>query len=392
MGGVTQAPKDTLGQLLLALHVSGGTASRAELTDQLGVGRSVMGYLLGELADRALIRIDRSGRRTDGGRPSHQVMLASDAPTVVAAQIQPDTFTVATVGLGGRILARSTLPLRDPRPIEVLDELCSLMTEHVHKGQNVLGFGVAVPSPVRNSDGYAPAALHLGWPGLPLHEMLAGHLSLPLSIANDANLAAIAEYRHGAGRGAAQLLYLTTGNVGLGGGVVSEGRLFLGAHGYAIEPGHITVDPSGAQCPCGSTGCLEVEADHRALLRLLSLEIPLRSIATEVASLLASPTPAVMAAVQRLNTRLAVGLGSLANIVDADRIVLGGSLGTMYSLEPDIVRRKLGERAFLADLAAVPITPGELPDAVLLGAAELAFQPLLDDPRNLAGSRKSVAQ
>jgi predicted NBD/HSP70 family sugar kinase len=390
MGGVPQASKDTLGQLLLALHVSGGTASRAELTDQLGVGRSVMGYLLGELVDRSLVRIDRSGRRTEGGRPSHQVMLASDAPTVVAAQIQPDTFTVATVGLGGHILSRSTLPLPDPRPIEALDELCSLMMSHVRDG--VLGFGVAVPSPVRSSDGYAPAALHLGWPGLPLHSMLSEHLSLPLSIANDANLAAIAEYRHGAGRGAGQLLYLTTGNVGLGGGVVSEGRLFLGAHGYAIEPGHITVDPAGAQCPCGSTGCLEVEADHRALLRLLSLDIPLRSIAAEVASLLAAPTPEVMAAVQQVNTRLAVGLGSLANIVDADRIVLGGTLGTLYSLEPDIVRRKLGERAFLADLAAVPITPGELPDAVLLGAAELAFQPLLDDPRNLVGSRKSVAQ
>jgi predicted NBD/HSP70 family sugar kinase len=390
MGGVTQAPKDTLGQLLLALHVSGGTASRAELTDQLGVGRSVMGYLLGELADRALVQIDRSGRRTDGGRPSHQVMLASDAPTVVAAQIQPDTFTVATVGLGGHILSRSTLPLPDPRPIEALDELCSLMMSHVREG--VLGFGVAVPSPVRSSDGYAPAALHLGWPGLPLHAMLAEHLSLPLSIANDANLAAIAEYRHGAGRGATQLLYLTTGNVGLGGGVVSEGRLFLGAHGYAIEPGHITVDPAGAQCPCGSTGCLEVEADHRALLRLLGLDVPLQSIAAEVAALLDSPTPEVMAAVQQVNTRLAVGLGSLANIVDADRIVLGGTLGTLYSLEPDIVRRKLGERAFLADLAAVPITPGELPDAVLLGAAELAFQPLLDDPRNLVGSRKSVTQ
>jgi predicted NBD/HSP70 family sugar kinase len=390
MGGVPQASKDTLGQLLLALHVSGGTASRAELTDQLGVGRSVMGYLLGELVDRSLVRIDRSGRRTEGGRPSHQVMLASDAPTVVAAQIQPDTFTVATVGLGGHILSRSTLPLLDPRPIEALDELCSLMMSHVRDG--VLGFGVAVPSPVRSSDGYAPAALHLGWPGLPLHSMLSEHLSLPLSIANDANLAAIAEYRHGAGRGANQLLYLTTGNVGLGGGVVSEGRLFLGAHGYAIEPGHITVDPAGAQCPCGSTGCLEVEADHRALLRLLSLDIPLRSIAAEVASLLAAPTPEVMAAVQQVNTRLAVGLGSLANIVDADRIVLGGTLGTLYSLEPDIVRRKLGERAFLADLAAVPITPGELPDAVLLGAAELAFQPLLDDPRNLVGSRKSVAQ
>ncbi|SMD18864.1 ROK family protein [Kibdelosporangium aridum] len=381
MGGAIQAPKDTLGQLLLALHVSGGQASRAELTDRLGCGRSVMGYLLGELADRSLVRIDRTGGKPEGGRPSHQVAIPSEAPTVVAAQIQPDGFTVGTVGLGGKVLSRSTLPLRNPQPSEALDELCELMTSHV--GPNVLGFGVAVPSPVR-ADGYAPAALHLGWPGLHLQELFEEHLTLPVAIANDANLAALAEHRHGAGRGSRQLLYLTTGNVGLGGGVVSEGRLFLGAHGYAIEPGHITVDPGGAPCPCGSTGCLEVEADHRALLRLLGIELPLREVAAKVESLMADPADDVLEAVHRVNTRLAIGLGSLANIVDADRIVLGGTLGKLYSLEPEIVRRKLAERAFLADLAHVPITPGERADSVLLGAAELAFQPLLDDPRAFA--------
>ncbi|CAM3891474.1 ROK family protein [Kibdelosporangium persicum] len=384
MGGVTQAPKDTLGQLLLELHVSGGQASRAALTDRLGCGRSVMGYLLGELADRSLVRIDRTGGKPGGGRPSHQVIIPPQAPTVVAAQIQPDGFTVATVGLGGKILSRSTLPLRSPQPSEALDELCELMNSHVEP--NVLGFGVAVPSPVR-ADGYAPAALHLGWPGLHLQQLLEEHLRLPVSIANDANLAALAEHRHGAGRGSHQLLYLTTGNVGLGGGVVTDGRLFLGAHGYAIEPGHITVDPGGASCPCGSTGCLEVEADHRALLRLLGVDVPLRSVAARIESLLAEPTPEVLEAVHRVNTRLAIGLGSLANIVDADRIVLGGTLGVLYELEPDIVRGKLAERAFLADLAHVPITPGELADSVLLGAAELAFQPLLDDPRAFPAGR-----
>nr|WP_198151306.1 ROK family protein [Kibdelosporangium sp. MJ126-NF4]CTQ88932.1 Xylose-responsive transcription regulator, ROK family [Kibdelosporangium sp. MJ126-NF4] len=376
---MTQAPKDTLGQLLLELHVSGGTASRAELTDRLGCSRSVMGYLLGELADRSLVRINRTGGKAEGGRPSHQVDIPAQAPTVVAAQIQPDGFTVGAVALGGRIRSRSTLPLTSSQPGAALDELCELMKAHAQP--NALGYAVAVPSPVR-TDGYAPAALHLGWPALHLQELLERHLDLPVSIANDANLAAVAEHRHGAGRGARQLLYLTTGNVGLGGGVVSDGRLFLGAHGYAIEPGHITVDPDGASCPCGSTGCLEVEADHRALLRLLGMDVELRAVADRVRTLLADPTPEVLAAVRRVNTRLAIGLGSLANIVDADRIVLGGTLGTLYTLEPDTIRRTLAGRAFLAELAHVPITPGELADAALLGAAELAFQPLLDDPRS----------
>jgi predicted NBD/HSP70 family sugar kinase len=390
MGGVIQAPRDTLGLVLLALHESGGVASRAELTGRLGVGRSVMGYLLGELADRDLVRIDRTGGRVggEGGRPSHRVIVTEQAPTVVAGQISADTFTVGTVGLGGRILAREEHPLRSPHASETLEDLAAVMASHVHNGHNVLGFGLAVSSPVRSSDGYAPAALHMGWPGVPVRELMLerlGELHLPLAVANDANLAALAEYRHGAGRGAAQLLYLTTGHVGLGGAMISEGRLFTGAHGYGMEPGHITVDPAGAPCPCGSTGCLEVEADHRGLLRLLGLtEVPLPEITGTIESLLASPTEQVLAAVREVNTRLAIGLASLANIIDADQIVLGGTLGRLYSLQPGIVRSTLAERAFLTDLANTPIVPGELADSVLLGAAELALQPLLDDPRGVA--------
>lgn len=383
MRGVIQAP---LGQLLLALHESGGTASRAELTDRLGVGRSVMGYLLGELADRSLVRIDRSGV-SNGGRPSHRVVLDDSAPTVVAAQISADTFTVGRIGLGARILERTEHPIRSQNPVQTLGDLCAVMAETVHNGQNVLGLGVAVSSPVRSSDGYAPAALHMGWPGVQVRELMADRLEslgLPLALGNDANLAAMAEYRHGAGRGATQLLYLTTGNVGLGGAAISSGSLFTGAHGYAMEPGHITVDPAGAPCPCGSTGCLEVEADHRGLLRVLGqTDVPLREVAAKVDALLAAPAPDVLTAVREVNTRLAIGLASLANIVDADRIVLGNTLGRLYTLEPDIVRTKLAERAFLADLAHTPIVPGELTDSVLLGAAELAFQPLLEDPRDV---------
>lgn len=383
MPGVTQ---DTLGQLLLALHESGGTASRAELTDRLGVGRSVMGYLLGELTDRDLVRIDRAGDRTSsGGRPSHRVILADHAPTVVAGQISADTFAVGTIGLGGRILAREEHPLPSSRADEILDALSTVITSHIHSGHNVIGTGVAVSSPVRSSDGYAPAALHMGWPGVPVREMLLSRLpELPLAVANDSNLAGLAEYRHGAGRGASQLLYLTTGNVGLGGAVVGNGRVFTGAHGYAIEPGHIAVDPDGAPCPCGSTGCLEVEADHRGLLRLLGrTDVPLPAVTAEIEVVLSDPTPSVMAAVRAVNKRLAIGLASLANIVDADRIVLGETLGRLYTLEPEIVRSTLASRAFLTEMAHTPIVVGELTDAVLLGAAELAFQPLLDDPRSV---------
>lgn len=385
--------RDGLGQLVLGLHVLGGTASRAELTERLGVGRSVMGYLLGELTDRGLVAIDRTGGpppTVDGGRPSHRVVVADTAPTVIAAQLSADTVTVAMVGLGARIHQRVELPLSSQQAGDAVAELARLVARLAHGAPNLLGIGLAVPSPVRRDDGYAPAALHLGWPGVPLRDLLHDELArlhglgaLPLALGNDANLAAIAEYRHGAGQGAAQLLYLTTGHVGLGGGIVSDGRLFLGARGYAVEPGHITVDLAGAPCTCGSTGCLEIEVDHRGLLRAAGRpQPPLHEITGAVTALLDQVGDrAVDAAVAHVTGHLGVGLASLVNLTDPDRIVLGGTLGRLYRLRPDIVAERLASRSFLSGAGEIPVVVGALADSVLLGAAELAMQPLLDDPR-----------
>jgi predicted NBD/HSP70 family sugar kinase len=91
-------------------------------------------------------------------------------------------------------------------------------------------------------------------------------LRLPVTLGNDANLAALAEHRHGAGRGARHLLYLMTGHRGIGGGLVVDGQLHTGSAGYALEVGHLTVNPGGRPCRCGNSGCLDVEADPAALL------------------------------------------------------------------------------------------------------------------------------
>ncbi|WP_086827035.1 ROK family protein [Allokutzneria sp. NRRL B-24872] len=380
--------RDSLGALVLQLHMRGGVASRAELTEVLGCGRSAMGYLLGELTSRGLVSIDPTGGpapSTDGGRPSHAVLVADEAPTVVAAQLSAESVTVARVGLGGRVHARVEQSLRTRDTTDALDTLSELILEFA--GPNVLGVGLAVPSPVRRSDGFAAAALHLGWRGVPLRELLLERLGMPLALGNDANLAAMAEYRHGAGKGAEQLLYLMTGHVGLGGAVVSEGRLFLGARGYAIEPGHITVDPAGAPCRCGSTGCLEVEADHRGLLRAAGrAEQPLHEVPAAVEEVLTSAVAgdsACIAAVDQVTRHLGSGLASLLNLTDADRIVLGGTLGRLYSLRPRVVDEGVASRSFLTEVGEIPVVPGALADSVLLGAAELALQPLLDDPKRV---------
>ena len=364
-----------------------------------------MGYLLDELTARGVISIDRAAKpaRDRGtGRPSHQVSVAPTAPAVIAVHLGTDTATVATVGLGAQVLRRDDMPLR--RPIgagEVLDRLCALAARQARAHPWVLAMGIAVPSPVRR-DGFAAAPLHLGWPAMPLGELLADRLrriqplsTLVLRLGNDANLAALAEHRHGSGRGSGQLLYLTTAHIGLGGALVSGGRLFDGAHGYAMEPGHITVDPAGSACSCGSTGCLEVEADHRGLLRAAGQEAAgPHDVAQAAASVLdaaATGDPRARRAVDHVAARLGSGLASLVNLTDPDRIVLAGSLARYHELASDPVTRSLSARSFLTHAEPVTISTGAVPGAPLIGAAEVAFQALLDNPRATLRTQRAGA-
>jgi predicted NBD/HSP70 family sugar kinase len=413
-GQEVEPGRDALSQLVTLLHVLGGTASRAELTERLGCGRSVMGYLLGDLASRGVVTIEPTAGQGRAGRPSHQVSIAATAPVVIAVHLGIGTATVATISLGGRIAERTDLRFRSPAdPADLLARLAEVMTAQAGRQHRVFGAGMAVPSPVRRDDGLAFAMLHMGWPSVPLRDLLAGQLGrMPLVLGNDANLAALAEHRHGAGRGSRQLLYLTTGRIGLGGALISNGRLFDGAHGYAMEPGHITVDPAGTPCACGSTGCLEVECDDRGLLRaagpahdyadaaaLLRAAAASAAVASTAASTVDAPSTAhgadgvaeadgavALRAVQQVTARLGSGLASLINLTDPDRIVLAGSLASYARLAPDTLAASLAARSFLSNTALsqtdpVPIVPGELPEAPLLGAADLAFQPFLDDPR-----------
>jgi predicted NBD/HSP70 family sugar kinase len=382
--------QNTVSRALTELHKLGGRASRNELTEWLGCGRSVTGCARGELVERGLVEIDRSvslapGRQ--GGRPSHGVVIGEDAPVAIAVQLNADTIAVATVALGGRILARDEQPIGPLDPEAVADTLSEIVSTHASTGRRLLGVGVSVPSPVRAADGFVLAALHLGWPPVPFGELLAARLgNLSLMLDNDAHLAALAEHRHGAGREATQMLYLTTGRSGLGGALISAGRLFTGASGYAMELGHIAVNPGGTPCRCGSAGCLDVEADNRALLRAAgqveveSDAVPRR--ANELLNAAAARDPRALAAADKVRHVLGDGLVSLVNLTDPDRIVLGASLGRLHDLAPESIPTQLLEQSLLERGGTIPVRSGTLTDPFLLGAAEMVLQPLLDDPRS----------
>jgi len=388
-----------LGPALALVH-TGQAPTRAELTTRLGVTRATAGAIAAELAALGLITVDTSpvgGARR--GRPSHRLAPAASGPVVLAARVHAGGISVARVGLGGQTDgAVVDLPLPEPSaPEPVLRTVAEAGARLAGEsgGRRCIAFGLAVPTPVTVPDRTALAAIYLDWPpGTPVGELFAravadAGLELPTRLANDANLAALAEHRHGAGRGARHLLYVMTGDRGVGGGLVVDGQVHLGSAGLALEVGQVTVNPGsdGRLCACGNRGCLDVEADPAALLAAAGeverADVP---VLDQARALLRErgAEPRVRAAVERVADRLGMGIAVMVNILNPDRVVLGALHADLLAAAPERLPQVVAERAYWGRSGRVPILPAALADPDLIGAAELAWQPFLDDPLLLA--------
>jgi predicted NBD/HSP70 family sugar kinase len=307
---------------------------------------------------------------------------------VLAIDIAVDSLAVAVVGLGGHVLEliRVDQPRGHSSLDEVVDELVGLATRvraHRPVGDPLIGVGVAVVGVVRREDGFVSIAPNLGWHDLPLGERLADALDLgvPISIANDADLGALAEHRRGAAAGTDDVLFLC-GEVGVGGGLIVGGQPFTGAAGYGGEVGHVPVNPAGATCRCGAIGCWETEVGEEVLLELAGH--PRSGGRGEVDAVLreaAAGSPVALGALDRVGRWLGLGLAGLVNVLNPRLIVLGGRFGRIHPYVIDSLEDELDRRALAAPRSMVRVVPARLAaDAPLLGAAELAFEPLLADP------------
>ncbi|MFD4737265.1 ROK family protein [Streptomyces virginiae] len=387
--------RGALGPALELVH-TGRAPTRAVLTAELGVTRATAGAVAAELEALGLIRVDSRPGGTGGtggaqGRPSHRLSVAEDGPVALAAQVHSDGFRAALVGLGGRIVATAPGKVTvSADPAQVLGAVVEAGAELLaQSGRRCVGAGLAVPSAVAEPDGTALNPLHLAWPaGSPVRAIFAecvkaAGIDGPALTGNDVNLAALAEHRHGAGRSAQHLLCVATGHRGVGGALVLDGRLHSGSSGLALEVGHLTVNPEGRACHCGSRGCLDVEADPLAFLTAAGRSPgPEVSLLQQARDLLRDEPaePAVRAATEELIDRLGLGLAGLVNILNPDRIILGGLHRELLHADPDRLRAVVADRSLWGRSGGVPILPCTLDHNSLVGAAELAWQPVLDDP------------
>ena len=389
--------RHNLGLLLEQIHGE-GELSRAELTQRLGLNRSTVGALVAELCELGLVSENVPMGSERAGRPSHLVGPRPDGPYAVAIEVDVDHVVTAAVRLGGQVLVRIDHNLSsssvDPATIASLiaDDLEPLAAA-VPSGAWPIGLGVSIPGTVRRTDGGVDHAPNLQWRDEPFADRLFKRVGrgLPIYLGNDADLGALAEHLRGVGRDSGNLLYLS-GKIGVGGGLIVDGRQLAGSAGFAGEVGHMVVDPAGPSCHCGSNGCLETFVGDAALLRFSERTgVPGRD---SVASLVADARAGDQRALDGIRTVgrwLGLGIANVVNLLNPDMVITGGSLADVLELARPEIEHQLDRHAMIASRRIVQLrVPGLGRDSSLLGAAELAFQLMLSDPVGASAARPAA--
>jgi len=338
-----------------------GPDSRAGIAARAGLTRSTISRLVGELMDLGLVCETGPHRAQGIGRPATLLELDGRHVLAVGAEINVDYLAVLVTDLAGRAVyeqrrAFDAIAGGPERSITALAGLCgqalrALAGPRGRRRPIVAGVTVAIPGLVDGPARVVTLAPNLRWSGVPVAGRLRDLLRLgpaPVSVGNDASLAALAEYRVGRHAGTPDLIYIT-GEVGIGGGIVVAGRPLLGVRGFGGEIGHMKLDPAGPVCGCGRRGCWEAFIGLRALLRAvfpdgpgghggpgraarsgvpgrhgLADGEPPEAKAAAVARLAMTGDARVLAALADVGRWVGVGAANLANVFNPRAIVLGG--------------------------------------------------------------------
>jgi glucokinase len=329
------------------------------------------------------------GRFMSSGAESGARQNTGTGDLALAIDLGGTQYRVAAISADAEIHARVARPTRaDAAPEVVIEDLVDAIGEIRARvqGRPILGVGVSAPGPLDPATGIVFQAPNLPrWRDVPLATALQAQLALPVLLGNDANLAGLAEARHGAGQGARDLVYLTV-STGIGSGILIGGRLVLGAHGAAGEAGHMALSLDGPLCGCGNRGCLEAYASGTGLAnratealaagRASSLSrIQEELTAVHISDAADEGDALAQELIDQAGHALGVGIRNLLHLFNPSVVVIGGGVSQIGPRLWDPVLKAVNHDAMTAyrqDLRIVPAALGD--DSGLIGAALLVHE------------------
>ena len=377
----------------LRLHAP---ASRAEVANITGLTRGTVSNIVNVLIEDGLVHEDKL-QDSKIGRPSVALGLSPEGGAVVGVEIGVDFISVLLTNFVAKPLweVRSqTNPSQSQTDIinqaeKYIDQALSIAKE---QGLRPLGIGVGVPGLVNILQGNLIVAPNLHWRNVPLRLIWNQRFHLPIYIDNEANLSALGEYYFGIARNVDNFIYLTS-DIGLGGGIMIDGRLFRGGHGYGGEIGHMQRNPQGELCGCGRRGCWETQVGPRAVLSRVKKEFEthhdqslldacsgnLENLTFDIVVKFALSGDLIcLQAMEEVAVNLGEGIADLVNIFNPDLIVIGGAFIQGKEILHSIIEKTIFTNALQPDLENLRIVFSERnTEACVFGAVAVVLDDIL---------------
>ncbi len=361
-------------------------SSQRELSVLTGVDRATVSTVVAQLEGQSLVARVQRPRRGRAGRPTEALSLAPEGGVFVGVRLERDDIRLLATSPAAEPRAELRLPGSSDiaqgvaRVASGVRRLASDLDMALDK---VLGVGVGVPA-LTDLDGRLVFGPNLRWRDVNLRELLANELGVPVYVDNDTKAAALAETLFGSCRGVNDFLFVIA-HSGLGGGLYLGGKLHRGWRGFAGELGHTKVVPGGRPCGCGGRGCLEAYASEPNILARLAEAGAACADLEEAASRAAAGDGAVCAVIEETGELLGRVLTDAVNLLNLERIVLGGRIAVLSRALVPTVRRVLERDALEALGGGLQIVASPLgQEAVAIGGVALAMEGFLSLPSWLA--------
>jgi glucokinase-like ROK family protein len=387
------------------LWEAGEPTSRAYLTKTSGLNKSTVGSLLAQLRSWGLVK-ESGVLNQRPGRPGVLIDMNPDAGRIIGVEIGVGFVSAVVTDMKGNVVWRQQRettdkgkPLAKASQTEVLKQVERAVQKAIAQATNcdcrLFGMGLGVPGLVDHHTGTLLFAPNLGWRNVPIRDMWRKRFGAPVIVANEADAAALGEHMLGVAKQVDNFVYLSAG-VGLGGGLVIDGKLYGGAGGYAGEIGHITLEPNGPQCNCGNRGCWEMLVGPRAILQrvrqaagegrapdLLALcnGNPDAIQMEQVLQAAAQGEPAVLRTLDEVGRYLGIGIANLINTLNPSLVVLGGVLSMVGPYILPRAQQEVNLRALATAREGVEIRISAFKvDACVMGGVASILRHILNNP------------
>ena len=377
----TIARRHNRAQILNRLRLQ-GSASRASLAKQTGLTRSTISRIVDELIAENLVQ-ELDSVKNGRGRPSISLSLNPQGGAAIGIEIGVNFISFLLTDFLSKPIWRERIALPEGsefadyvRNAEALIEKAIVISkEH---DLHLIGIGLAIWGLVSYEKNLIHLAPNLKWRDVTLGEKWETLYGIPVITENDANASALGEYYFGAGKEMEDFIYLSI-DVGVGSGIISKGKLFRGADGFAGEFGHITINPNGKMCSCGKRGCLETVVGRRVIVdRYRELS---GGESETLESIIAKAEKGDKVAIQifdEVSEDLGFGIGQAINILNPKGVILGWSLGQAFPFLTAGINRGL-TKSSLPDLSEhikiIPSINGS--DDALFGCIALVLDEII---------------